>query len=117
EDIKPVTTVPVLRELVSDKRRQTHQQIRGNYLNLGKEVSEGLPSALGPALDSKPDRLVLAKWLVNENNPLTARVIVNRFWESIFGIGLVRTSEDFGLQGEAPTHPELLDWLATEFRQ
>jgi hypothetical protein len=116
DDIKPMTTVPVLRELVSDKRRNTRMQMRGNYLVLGKEVSEGLPPALGPAQTEGPvTRMTLAKWLVSPDNPLTARVIVNRLWESIFGIGLVRTSEDFGAQGEAPSHPELLDYLATEF--
>jgi hypothetical protein len=114
--MKPVTTVPIQRELVSDKRRKTHMQVRGNYLVLGKEVTEGLPPAFGvPVREDHLTRMTLAKWLVSPDNPLTARVIVNRLWESIFGIGIVRTSEDFGLQGEAPSHPELLDYLATEF--
>jgi hypothetical protein len=116
DGIKPVTTVPVLHELAADKQRKTFMQMRGNYLALGKRVSEGLPSALGPAVtETTVTRMTLAKWLVSPDNPLTARVIVNRLWESIFGIGIVRTSDDFGLQGEAPSHPELLDWLATEF--
>jgi hypothetical protein len=116
DKIKPVTTAPILRELVSDKRRKTHMQMRGNYLALGKEVSEGLPPALAPSPAAETyNRMTLAKWLVSPDNPLTARVIVNRLWESVFGIGIVRTSEDFGLQGEAPSHPELLDYLATEF--
>jgi hypothetical protein len=114
-EIKPVTTTPVLRELAGDKRRKTHLQIRGNYLNLGHELEPGLPSAFNPPSAKNPDRLALAKWLVDPQNPLTARVMANRYWETIFGIGLVRTGEDFGLQGDLPTHPELLDWLATEF--
>ena len=116
DGMKPVTTVPVLHELAKDNRRKTHMQMRGNYLVLGKEVSEGLPPSFGvPMREENVTRMTLAKWLVSPDNPLTARVIVNRLWESIFGIGIVRTSEDFGLQGEAPSHPELLDYLATEF--
>jgi hypothetical protein len=112
--VKP-STVPIMRELKGDQRRRTHIQHRGNFLDLGKEVTEGTPSAFAPLPDgSKPDRLALARWLVDENNPLTARVIANRFWEQIFGIGIVASSEEFGTQGELPFHPELLDWLATE---
>jgi mono/diheme cytochrome c family protein len=115
DEMKP-NTVPIFKELASDQRRKTQIQLRGNYLDLGKEVTEGIPAAFSKPEDAMPrDRLALAKWLVSEENPLTARVLVNRFWEQIFGIGLVRTSEEFGAQGDLPSHPELLDWLATEF--
>jgi hypothetical protein len=115
EGTKPITTVPVLRELANDQRRRTNIQRRGNYLDLDAQVSEGLPAAFHPAsVDAPVDRLSLAQWLVDRENPLTARVVVNRLWESIFGTGLVRTSEEFGSQGEMPSHPELLDWLAVE---
>lgn len=116
-DLKPATTVPILRELAADKRRKTHIQLRGNFMDLGKEVTPGVPAAfhpLPPELAAAPNRLALAKWLIDENNPLTARVLANRYWDTIFGNGLVRTSEEFGSQGDLPTHPELLDWLATE---
>ncbi|HLQ45150.1 MAG TPA: DUF1553 domain-containing protein, partial [Planctomycetaceae bacterium] len=116
-EMKPATTVPILRELAADKRRKTNIQLRGNFMDLGKEVTPGVPAAFHPlpeGVSSSPDRLALAKWLVDERNPLTARVLVNRYWETIFGNGLVRTSEEFGSQGEPPTHPELLDWMATE---
>ena len=91
---------------------------RGAWDQHGDKVAPGVPDLLGklPA-DVPPDRLGLAKWLVSAENPLTARVIVNRYWQHLFGMGLVRTTEDFGVQGEPPSHPELLDWLAVEFRE
>jgi mono/diheme cytochrome c family protein len=113
----PAMTVPVLAELTGDKRRVTKIQLRGNWQNLGDEVTEGVPGAFHPApvnAGQGVDRLALAKWLVDPANPLTARVIVNRIWERLFGIGMVSTSEEFGSQGELPSHPELLDWLASE---
>jgi hypothetical protein len=111
----PAETVPVMQELVADHRRKTRIQIRGNYLALSDEVTAGVPAVFHPLTRTlPPNRLGLAKWLVDENNPLTARVLVNRLWDQIFGVGIVRTSEDFGSQGDLPTHPELLDWLATE---
>ncbi|NBV32785.1 MAG: DUF1553 domain-containing protein, partial [Proteobacteria bacterium] len=113
--LKP-NTVPILRELGAEKKRTTKVQIRGNYLNLGDEVAPGTPSVLPPLpAGTVPDRLAMARWLVSPENPLTARVTMNRFWESLFGVGIVRTSEEFGAQGEMPVHPELLDWLALEF--
>ena len=116
--IKPYTTVPIMGEMPAEKSRKTHIQRRGNYLDLGPEVTPGVPGAL-PALPvgEAANRLGLARWLMAANNPLTSRVVANLFWESIFGSGLVRTSEDFGTQGEPPSHPELLDWLAVEFRE
>ncbi len=113
--IKGVPT-PIMRELPDNRRRKTHIHIRGNFQNLGKEVQPGVPAAFHSLPDGAPaNRLTVARWLVDEKNPLTARVVVNRYWESLFGIGLVETSEDFGMQGEPPTHPALLDWLAVEF--
>jgi hypothetical protein len=113
----PRDIVPVMRELTGDKRRKTHIQFRGNYLALGDEVTAAVPASFNALpKDSKPDRVGLARWLVDKDNPLTARVMANRLWEQIFGIGIVRTSEEFGSQGELPTNPELLDWLACQFR-
>jgi predicted DNA-binding antitoxin AbrB/MazE fold protein len=111
--MKGTTTVPVMKEMA--KTRATHIQVRGNYKVKEKRVSVGLPEVFGvPVPEESINRLTLAKWLMDKRNPLTARVIANRYWESIFGTGLVRTSEEFGSQGELPSHPELLDWLATE---
>ena len=116
DDQKPAT-VPVLQELAGDKRRVTKLQHRGNWQDLGPVVAEGVPSVFPPpevADEGRLDRMVLAKWLVDSRNPLTSRVVVNRFWERLFGIGIVSTSEEFGSQGDLPSHPELLDWLACE---
>lgn len=100
-------------------RRDTHVHIRGVYARHGDKVDPGTPAVL-PALDVRgdaPDRLDLAQWLFREDNSLTARVAVNRIWQHLFGQGLVSTPNDFGSQGAKPTHPQLLDWLATEYRR
>jgi hypothetical protein len=109
-----VTLAMVMEEM--PKPRETHILIRGAYDKFGEKVSCGVPAVL-PSLPSgiENNRLGLARWLVDPSNPLTARVAVNRYWQTLFGTGLVKTQEDFGIQGEPPSHPELLDWLATEF--
>jgi hypothetical protein len=91
---------------------------RGEYDQRGEQVSRGTPAFLPPMPADLPrDRLGLARWLVAPGHPLTARVAVNRFWQQIFGTGIVKTAEDFGSQGEPPSHPELLDWLAVQFQE
>lgn len=113
-ELKP-ETVPIMQELPQDQRRITKIQHRGNYLDQGAEVTEATPAVFPPLPEGAPrNRLTLARWIVSDDNPLTARVIANRYWEQIFGIGIVSTSEEFGSQGDQPFHPELLDWLATE---
>jgi hypothetical protein len=98
------------------KPREAHVLMRGAYDKLGEKVEPNVPAALLPlAKDAPPNRLGLAQWLVDPQHPLTSRVIVNRYWQMFFGTGLVKTVEDFGTQGELPSHPELLDYLATEF--
>ncbi|HWE04813.1 MAG TPA: PSD1 and planctomycete cytochrome C domain-containing protein [Tepidisphaeraceae bacterium] len=98
------------------KPRETFVHVRGQYDKPGDRVYPGVPAALFPLpADAPPNRLALARWIVSPGNPLTARVTVNRYWQMFFGAGLVKTTEDFGIQGEKPTHPHLLDWLATEF--
>ena len=111
----PMPTVMVLQEM--PKPRPTYPLKRGQYDAPDKEkpLAPAVPAYLPPLRDgAKPDRLALAQWIVDPANPLTARVAVNRLWQRFFGHGLVRTPDNFGFQGEAPTHPELLDWLATE---
>src|SRR5262249_49631004 len=97
--------------------RRTFVQVRGDFLTPGEEVRPGSPAFLPPlhGRDGDPDRYDLARWLVDPANPLTARVAVNGVWQQLFGRGLVATPEDFGLQGEPPSNPDLLDWLATGF--
>jgi hypothetical protein len=103
----------VMEEL--EKPRQAYIFLRGLYKNRGEEVSPATPQALPPMPPGLPrNRLGLARWLVSPQHPLTARVLANRVWQQYFGSGLVRTAEDFGVRGELPTHPELLDYLATE---
>ena len=98
--------------------RETFILVRGAYDKKGDKVTAGVPAVLPPLPQDAPlNRLGLAKWLVDPNHPLTARVTINRYWQQFFGQGLVKTSEDFGVQGGWPSHPELLDWLAVEFTE
>jgi hypothetical protein len=117
EKARPVApTLPVMVELPASQHRQTHIMVKGNFLSPGENVEPTVPAAFHAFPAGAPvDRLGVARWLVDPNNPLTARVAVNRYWGQLFGIGLVETEEDFGTQGEMPSHPELLDWLATEY--
>ncbi|HET6880696.1 MAG TPA: DUF1553 domain-containing protein [Pirellulales bacterium] len=109
-----VPTAMVMREL--DSPREAFVLVRGQYDQPQERVDAGVPTVLPPLpAGARADRLALARWLVDRDQPLTARVIVNRFWHHYFGQGLVGTLNDFGSQGERPTHPELLDWLAVEF--
>ncbi|QEG38846.1 DUF1553 domain-containing protein [Roseimaritima ulvae] len=112
--LRPATSVPVMREREKG-RRETFLQHRGSYLAKGPKVQPGVPAVFPSVPEDQPiNRLALATWITRDDNPLTARVLANRYWETLFGRGIVLTSEEFGSQGELPTHPELLDWLATE---
>ena len=112
---KQILTTMMMSEL--EKPQDTFILARGDYRNRTDKVEPGTPAVLPPLPESegRPSRLMLAKWLLDPSHPLTARVAVNRYWQMYFGIGLVKTAENFGSQGEPPSHPELLDWLATEF--
>ena len=114
-DIKPVN-IPIMQELPADKRRQSYMLVLGNFLNRGEPVEPGVPSFFaGSAGNAVKNRLTLAHWLVSPDNPLTARVAVNRIWAQLFGTGIVETEEDFGQQGALPSNQPLLDWLAYNF--
>jgi hypothetical protein len=107
---------PVMVELKKNYRRKTHIFEAGNWMVHGEEVEPGVPQIWNPMPKGAPkNRLGMAQWLVSKDNPLTARVMVNRLWMQLFGTGIVETQEDFGSQGFAPSHPELLDWLALQF--
>lgn len=111
---KSIPTTMVMAEM--DPPNETFVLGRGQYYNKQEKVTPGTPAFLPPLPKDAPEnRLALARWLVDPKNPLTARVEVNRYWQHFFGTGIVKTAEDFGSQGERPVHPELLDWLATEF--
>jgi mono/diheme cytochrome c family protein len=108
----PVTMV--MQEMAQP--RKTFVLVRGDFRSKGEEVTPGVPEVLPPLPQGLPaNRLSLAKWLVDPGHPLVARVTVNRYWQHYFGTGIVKTANDFGTQGDWPSHPELLDWLATEF--
>jgi len=114
---RKIPTTMIMQE--SEERRDTFVLSRGQYDAHGERVDAGVPEdwiASWPK-NAPKNRLGLAQWLTQPNQPLTARVVVNRFWQQFFGIGLVKTSEDFGIQSEYPSHPELLDWLAVEFQE
>jgi hypothetical protein len=112
KNVKPPETLPMVE---MDKPRESTIFVRGNFLTKGDVVQPDVPEVLPPIGDGVRNRLTLARWLVSTNNPLTARVTVNRWWAEFFGQGIVTTPEDFGIKGDLPTHPELLDWLACEF--
>ncbi len=112
-----IPNTPVMRELSEKKRRETRIHNRGNFLDPGDPVESAVPELFGQLPPDVPrNRLGVANWLMQPDNPLTARVMVNRVWARLFGVGIVETEEDFGSQGIAPTHPQLLDWLAVDFR-
>ena len=111
-----IAKVMVMEDL--EKPRDSFILDRGLYNAPGEKVTADVPESLPPLPEGvEANRLALAQWLVSDKNPLTARVVVNRFWQQVFGIGLVKTAEDFGTQGELPIHRELLDWLASDFRE
>jgi hypothetical protein len=111
-------TTLVMQERPPENPRPTHLHHRGEFLEAREQVDPGVPAFLPPLPADQPaNRLTFARWLVSEDNPLTARVTVNRHWAAFFGNGLVPTLDDFGYQGQMPTHPELLDWLAVQFMQ
>lgn len=115
EVIKRIPNTMVMQEM--EKPRDTFLLVRGNFQNKGEKVTPDVPKCWPPLPEGMPaNRLALARWLVAKDHPLTSRVTVNRYWAMFFGTGIVKTVNDFGSQGEWPSHPELLDWLACQFR-
>jgi len=118
EAIKARSPITHVQEEVMNVAPMANILVRGAYDKVGERVDAAVPAALGKLPEKAPkNRLGLAQWVVSADNPLTARVTVNRFWQELFGQGIVKTPEDFGIMGAAPSHPELLDWLAVEFRE
>jgi mono/diheme cytochrome c family protein len=118
ESIKAKYPITHIQQEKADSKPMAAVLMRGQYDKLGEKVEAGVFAALNPMpKDAPKNRLGLAQWLVDAENPLTARVTVNRYWQEVFGTGIVKTVEDLGIMGESPTHPELLDWLAVEFRE
>ncbi|PSR55486.1 hypothetical protein AHMF7605_19225 [Adhaeribacter arboris] len=116
DSTRRIPEIMVMQEM--PKPKKTYLLQRGQYDNPGPEVFPNTPNAILPFGAKRPkNRLGLAQWLTDKNHPLTARVAVNRYWQNFFGVGLVKTAEDFGNQGEMPSHPALLDWLAVTFQQ
>ena len=116
DSTEKIREVMVMQEM--PKRKKAHILLRGNYDAFGAEVFPNTPESVLPFAKKFPrNRYGLALWLTDEENPLTSRVAVNRFWQNFFGTGLVKTTEDFGNQGEMPSHPQLLDWMAVTFRE
>ncbi len=111
------TAVPIMRELAAPFQRATYMFVRGNWMDKGERVRAGVPAVFPqPPEEDHVDRLAMARWLVSGENPLTARVMVNRVWAELFGVGIVETLDDFGSSGSLPSHPELLDHLALRFQ-
>ncbi len=117
---KPASKIQTVKERVAE-RHDDYVHVRGDYMRRGEVVAPGVPAVLHPLkprnAKGEADRIDFAHWLFDEANPLTARVAVNQIWQHLFGVGLVATPDDFGTEGAAPTHPELLDWLASEYRR
>ncbi len=113
--VAQIPTTMVMFEM--SKPRDTHILVRGDFRTKGEKVLPGIPAFLPPLPEGAPNRLTLANWLVSPSHPLTARVTANRWWAMLFGTGIVKTLNDFGSQGEWPSHPELLDWLAVQLRE
>ncbi len=114
EEIPEIDSTLVVQEMA--KARPTNIHLGGEFTRKGALVESGVPQVLHSLRSPKPNRMDFSTWLFDKDNPLTSRVTVNRFWQVFFGVGIVETENDFGTQGSMPTHPELLDWLATEFR-